>query len=280
LNNTDEVVLRRFTKDDYHIPEPKRPARDSRAWGLAIPAVMGVVGLGAFALLAYTFKELELIDQVLRTHIVLYGAASLAVGGEIGTLFTNLEIFRKVHQGRATKWDWSGLVTSVSATVLAFLLAAARLLGADVVWSDFVKTWGQILLILVSALDQYAGQMELGLYIGSYDERHSAWEKDCHAWLDRMTTMYGVASNTSPELTRDTNGKGGLCWCGVKCRNRQHYAAHVQHDHYPEIAEYSSGVAARQEMQEKYADMIPSAKWEFPDLAWFNEVLRKEQNGG
>lgn len=193
-NSEDTIIIPKFTKEDYHIPEPRRPALDSRAWCLMMPAVMGVVGLGAFALLAYTFKELDLIGQTIRSHIVLWGATSLAVGGEVGTIATNLEIFRKVRQGQATKWDWLGLATSMLATVLAFLLAAARLLGADVVWSDFVKTWGQIVLILVSALDQYAGQMELGLYIGSYDTRHEKWENDYHSWLDRMAMMYGVGS--------------------------------------------------------------------------------------
>ena len=51
----------------------------------------------------------------------------------------------------------------------------------------------------------------------------------------------------------------------------------MQHDHYPEIAEYSSGVAAQQEMQEKYADTIPSATWEFPALEWFNRVRERKE---
>ena len=282
-NMEETIIIPKFTKDDYHIPEPKQPTHDSRAWGLAMPAVMGVVGLGAFALLAYTFKELDLIGQTIRSHIVLWGAVALAVGGEVGTLFTNLEIFRKVRQDQATKWDWSGLITSMLATVLAFLLAAARLLGADVVWSDFIKTWGQIVLILVSALDQYAGQMELGLYIGSYDTRHDEWEKDYHDWLEKMALAYGIGSKDillnghTISQSNDEKNNAGLCWCGMECRNRQHYAAHVQHDHYPEIAEYSSGVAARQEMAEKYADTIPGATWEFPALEWFNRVRERRE---
>jgi len=105
------------------------------------------------------------------------------------------------------------------------------------------------------------------------------WQRDYRQAVDRYYAMEQrePESEPEPEQAPETNG-AGLCWCGMECRNRQHYAAHVQHDHYPEIAEYGSGVAARQEMAEKYADTISSAKWEFPALEWFNRA-RERDNG-
>lgn len=187
-----EVFIPKFTKEDFHIPEPRKPWRDPRAWGLVMPAIMGVIGLAAFAIVAYSFKELGVLSDVFRTNTVLVGAIALAIGGEVGTLFTNIEIFRKVVQGQANLWDWTAFVTSILATTLSFLVAAAALLGADVVWSDFVKTWLRIVLIMIASLDQYAGQMELGLYLGTYDQRYQEWEHGYHGWLDKMAQMYGL----------------------------------------------------------------------------------------
>ena len=195
----EEIAIVKFEKEDYHIPEPSPPAKDWRTLGLATPAILGVVGLMAFAILAYSFKELQLFNEYIRANIVIWGAVALAIGGEVGTLFTNIEIFRKVAKGTVNKWDWTAFATSVSATILAFLLAAAKLLEADVFWSDLIKQWGQILLIVVSALDQYAGQMELGLYMGSYDQRMHEWEVGFHAWLRQMAEVYGPGAKPSTQ---------------------------------------------------------------------------------
>jgi len=176
----------------YHIPKPKPPFKDGRTWGLMVPAVIGVIGLAAFALLAFAFPELSVLPQAFRTNAVVIGSIALAIGGEVGTLFTNIEIFRKVTSGDSTIWDWTALVTSLIATMIAFLIAAAVLLGVDVVWTGFVTTWGQILLIAVVALDQYAGQMELGLYIGTHDARMKQWRTNYESWLYGMAVKAGT----------------------------------------------------------------------------------------
>ena len=181
----------------YHVPRPKPPFKDGRTWGLMVPSVVGVVGLAAFALLAFAFPELSVLPQAFRTNAVVIGSIALAIGGEVGTLFTNIEIFRKVTSGDSTMWDWTALVTSLIATMIAFLIAAAVLLGVDVVWTGFVTTWGQILLIAVVALDQYAGQMELGLYIGTHDARMKKWRENYEAWLFGMAVKAGTADKPS-----------------------------------------------------------------------------------
>jgi len=181
----------------YHVPKPKPPFKDGRTWGLMVPAVIGVIGLAAFALLAFAFPELSVLPQAFRTNAVVVGSIALAIGGEVGTLFTNIEIFRKVTSGDVTFWDWTALVTSLIATMIAFLIAAAALLGVDVIWTGFVTTWGQILLIAVVALDQYAGQMELGLYIGTHDARMKQWRANYEEWLFRMAVKAGTAESLS-----------------------------------------------------------------------------------
>lgn len=177
----------------YHIPKPKPPFKDGRTWGLMVPAVIGVVGLAAFALLAFAFPELSVLPSAFRTNAVVIGSIALAIGGEIGTLFTNIEIFRKVTSKDVTFWDWTALATSLLATMISFLIAAAALLGVTVVWTGFVTTWGQILLIIVVALDQYAAQMELGLYIGTHDARMKKWRKNYEDWLFGMAVKAGTA---------------------------------------------------------------------------------------
>lgn len=196
-----EITILNLTHKDYYIKKPRKWL-DLHLWGLALPAVIGVVGLAAFGLLAYSFRELTAVEGAWRSGAVMTGAIGLAVGGEIGTLFTNVEIYRKVIKGQATKWDWAALIISLSATFFAFLLASARLLMDDIEWQTFARSWGQAILILVSALDQYAGQMELGLYIGSFDLRYKTWEDGFHEWMKdkekRLNKPDSAAEPTQP----------------------------------------------------------------------------------
>ena len=191
----------------YHIPKPKPPFKDGRTWGLMVPAVIGVIGLAAFALLAFAFPELSVLPQAFRTNAVVIGSIALAIGGEVGTLFTNIEIFRKVTSKDVTFWDWSALATSLLATMIAFLIAAAALLGVTVVWTGFVTTWGQILLIVVVALDQYAAQMELGLYIGTHDARMKKWRENYEAWLYGMAVKAGTVEDYTAAVLAPTKTK-------------------------------------------------------------------------
>jgi len=158
---------------DFWKAQPKPPARDLRMYSLLIPACASALGFFAFSVLAFGFVELDALSANFRTVLVLIGAFSLAFGGEVGTLTAVVEIFRK--NGQAQRWDWIGLVVSVCSTLSAFVLAFAALLGVQATWGATVKMYGPIVLGVLSALDAYAGFMEVGLYLSQYDARMEDW---------------------------------------------------------------------------------------------------------
>ena len=163
--------------------EPRPPARDLRAWSLLIPAIASAVGFFAFAVLAYSFTEINLLPGWFRVGLVIVGAFSLAVGGEIGTLTTTVEIYRKHARGAARRWDWIGLVVSLCATLGEFLVAFATLLGVRATWAEPVQLWGPVVLGLLSALDSYTNFMEFGFYLAEYDTRYERWLRQYERWV-------------------------------------------------------------------------------------------------
>lgn len=160
-------------------PKPQPPTTDIRSWSLLIPAMFSAVGFFAFAILAFSFTEIQSLPSWFRTGLVIVGAFCLAVGGEIGTLTTTVEIFRKSRQGDAIWWDWVGLTLSLFATLAEFLIAFATLLGVKAqIWSEPMQLWGPIALGLLSALDSYTNFAEYGLYLSMYDKRVVAWQRE------------------------------------------------------------------------------------------------------
>lgn len=182
-------------KGTFWLPKPKSPGKDIRAWFLGIPCFASAVGFCAFAILAYSFTELQTLPADFRTNLVILGALTLAIGGEIGTLACVIEIYRKVCLGDQTIWDWIALVLSLAATLAAFILSFAALLGAQASWSRNVQIWGPIGLGICAALDAYAGMLELGLLVGSFDKRVREWDK---MRLDWLLGRYG--DNSKPVL--------------------------------------------------------------------------------
>jgi len=192
-------------KDKFWLPKPKSPGRDIRAWSLGIPCFASALGFCAFAILAYSFTELQTLPPEFRTNLVIVGALSLAVGGEIGTLASVIEIYRKVGLGDQNVWDWIALVLSIAATLAAFILSFAALLGAQASWSRNVKIWGPIGLGICAALDAYAGMLELGLLVGSFDKRVRKWDEMRLDWLlgrygDNNAPIVVPAVKTEPDM--------------------------------------------------------------------------------
>jgi len=165
-------LLREFNEVYWH----SRPDRfDVRGWSLLVPSIASAVGFCAFAILAFSFTELQTLPADFRRWLVIVGSVALALGGEVGTLTTVVEIFRK--DGAAQAWDWVGFVISILATIAAFVLAFAALLGVSATWSAWVRMWGPIVLGVLAALDSYVNFAELGLYLATYDERLQTWEE-------------------------------------------------------------------------------------------------------
>jgi hypothetical protein len=250
-------------------PRPEPRLWGWRTWSLLLPSVASAIGLFAFAVLAYSFTELRTLPAQFRRNLVLTGAFALAFGDEIGTLTTAVEIFRKHGNGQARFWDWAGLGVSVLATLAAFLLAFAALLGASASWSEPVRAWGAIALGVCAALDSYVNFAELGLYLATHDARHREWDTYYLRWLEWAARGYGWAAREPtqpaqasaqdtgplPELPQDApqfsgNGKGTpyrYCeLCGFTAYSPQAWAGHCRgKEHKRRIAQAAAQEAAR-----------------------------------
>lgn len=163
-----------------------------RGWSLLIPSILSAVGLFCFAVLAYSFTELQTLPTEFRRLLVVVGAFALAAGSEIGTLFAVVEIYRK---GGPHTWDWLALFFSLCTTVASFVLAFAALLLRSVVWVPLLLDWGAIVLGVLAALDSYGGFMEFGLYLNSYDRRLDQWERREVAEAERRERMSQLLAN-------------------------------------------------------------------------------------
>lgn len=83
---------------DYWIPKPS--LRGWRAVGLLFVNLATAVGLCSFAVLGFAFSQIGEVSNALRWWLILAGSVSLAVGSEIGTMVTVVEIFRKTHMSK------------------------------------------------------------------------------------------------------------------------------------------------------------------------------------
>jgi hypothetical protein len=156
---------------------PKPPNEDFRAWSLGIPSFLSALGFVCFAILGFSFKEFQVLPSGFRTVIVLMGAISLAIGGEMGTITTTVEIFRKYKRDAVIWWDWASLIVSVLTTISASLVAASYLPEVEGrAWSLAIQAGGPVVLMILAPIDAYFGFIELGLYVGEYDERMVSWE--------------------------------------------------------------------------------------------------------
>jgi len=110
------------------------------------------------------------------------GGWLLALGGEGGTLFATLEIFRKQQSedDQVTAWDWGGLVTSALATLSGLVLAYIPIMQFEQL--TWIQRYGALLLLPVSVLDYYSTLMELGYRQASFATRWEAWNDSKHIW--------------------------------------------------------------------------------------------------
>jgi hypothetical protein len=149
-------------------PEPK--LWDWAFWSLLSPASLWVVGVIVYGAEALMAAELTWTLQG-------WGSTLMVIGGESGTLFTVMEVFRKSKSRDANFWDWSGIFVSLVSTLGVLLVIFTRQTRLNVSWIDPVRTWGPLVLLLCSALDFYANVIELGYYRASFEERWEKWNE-------------------------------------------------------------------------------------------------------
>ena len=154
---------------------PVAPFRDWRVYSLLIPAAFSAVGFFVFAVLGYSFTEFSMIPAGVRFVLVIAGGVCLAAGGELGTLTSTVEIYRKQKLDKVNGWDWFALGVSLATTLSSFVLAFATLLGARAGWSKPVQIWGAIFLGALSAVDAYGLFLETGYLLADYEQRVESW---------------------------------------------------------------------------------------------------------
>ena len=154
---------------------PRKPWGDWRVYALFVPACFSAVGFFVFAVLGYSFTEFSMIPEWVRFWLVIAGGVCLAGGGEIGTLFSTMEVFRKQKLAQTGTWDWIALGVSLASTLASFVLAFAALLGARAGWSRPVQVWGAIVLGVLAALDAYGLFLEVGFIFADYEQRMDVW---------------------------------------------------------------------------------------------------------
>lgn len=267
-NRTHEAVITELVGAGLLQPRPKRFG--IMAISLLLPSVIQTIGLCCFGVVAFSLTEMSSLPAEYRTWLVVAGSFSAAIGSDIGTLPSALEVFRKRRTGQAEWPDWATLIVSTFASLAETIIALSFLGGFQVV----ENMWRVVALGGLTVLDCYFTISELGDWFGSYEIRIEKWREEYREAVNRFYAM--EQEETQPKLEPEpvTNGDGP-CWCGEHCESRWTYATHVQYTHYDEVAKYTSGAEAREKMKEKYADTIPVAKWKFPELAWFNRVWER-----
>lgn len=163
---------------EFWKPKPCAPFRDWRTWSLLIPGIASAIGFFCFAILTYSFAEIEALPVVARTALVIFGAVCVSFGAEIGTPATVVEVYRKQLKGQANRWDAAALVFSLCATLAEVLIGFAYLLGVSARWSAVFLEWGPIVVGLLAALDAYGSLIELGFLFADYENRMEKWREE------------------------------------------------------------------------------------------------------
>jgi len=165
------------SKSTYWKPEPK--LLDGMFAALLAPALLWVVGVSLYGLEAISAQAPSLGTQ-------LVGSALMVVGGEMGTIATVMEVWRKWKIGEAHLWDWLGIAVSLLATLGNMFVVFSRQTELALAWVTWARSYGPLALLLCSSLDFYANAMELGLRQASFGERWRKWNESRHGWEQRQ----------------------------------------------------------------------------------------------
>ena len=131
------------------------------------------------------------------------GGWLLAIGGEGGTLFATLEIFRKQQSesDHVTVWDWGGLVVSALATLSGLTLAYIPTVPITEGWLLWLQQRGALILLPMSVLDYYSTIMELGYRQASFGKRWETWNDARHVWETTRRTLAVKKASETPVTT-------------------------------------------------------------------------------
>ena len=141
-----------------------------RVYSLLIPIIFASVGSAIFSVFTFAFDSVEVLGPALQDWIILIAGVCMAIGAELGTPGTIIEVYRKERLGKTTPWDWVALSMSLFATLIAVAIAFSRRMDLANAWSVFVASWGPIVVVGFVALDTYGAYIELGALYAESDK--------------------------------------------------------------------------------------------------------------
>jgi len=174
----DEFVPRPYWK-----PEPM--LHGFLFWALLLPACAYMIGVVLFGGEAFSAGDIGGVTQG-------YGSWMMIIGGEIGTLASAVEVFKKMRDEQANGKDKFALVVSFLATLGTILVVYTKMTTLTAVWVPVVQNWGPLALMLFSPVDFYANVMEFAFYLSHFGddwdkwnlERHNDERKQYNQWLE------------------------------------------------------------------------------------------------
>lgn len=160
--------------------EPREPWSDWRTYSLLLPLICSAVAYTIYGIFTYAFDDIRVIAPFVQSWMVIVAALFVAVGAELGTPFTGIEVYRKQQRSQADAWDWSALIVSFAATLIGVMVALTVRSRTETGMSDVILTYGPVVVGIVVAADGYGGIVELGKLIGSYEDRREQWDVEKH----------------------------------------------------------------------------------------------------
>jgi len=134
----------------YWIPKPT--LKSWRVYGLAFVNMMTALGLCCLAILGFAFNQIDNSDfTTLRWWLMLVGSIFIALGSEVGTLVTTVEIFRK--QSMASRRPFLGR-TLVSLLAIARSAQVARGALSQMVQGGTEKSFNQAIRMIDRTLER------------------------------------------------------------------------------------------------------------------------------
>ena len=189
-----EEKLRDWVPPEYWKPEPRTPFRDPMMWALFSPAFVWIIGAAIYGGEAIRARDIQAATDGL-------GSWMMVIGGEVGTIFVVIEVFRKLlnedHGWIERLFDIGGLAISMIATLGVVAVPFARQTSIVHEWVNLVRTYGPLVLLVCSVFDFYANGMEAGFYLMTFAQRWEKWNQDKRTFQERERNKY-IALLTQP----------------------------------------------------------------------------------